>query len=122
MPNAAPERRHLLFTVSQLTTATLLLGHGLLALQGKPLLQEHMRALGLPAEMTVVMGTLDLSAAIAVLILPSTPLFGAVAVWKLGTEALFLVAGAPVFEFIERGGSYAAPLAAAWLIARKRSS
>ena len=120
--HAPPERRHLLFTVSQLTTAVLLIGHGLLALQGKPLLQEHVHALGLPAEMTFVMGMLDLSAAIAVLILPSAPLFAAVAIWKLGTEGLFLVAGAPVFEFIERGGSYAAPLAAAWLLARAQTA
>ncbi len=35
--------------------------------------------------------------------------------WKLGTEALRPLAGEPVWEFIERGGSYGAPLALAWL-------
>jgi hypothetical protein len=35
--------------------------------------------------------------------------------WKLGTEALRPLAGEPIWEFIERGGSYGAPLALAWL-------
>jgi hypothetical protein len=32
-------------------------------------------------------------------------------VWKVGTEWLRPMAGEPLWEFIERGGSYAAPLA-----------
>jgi hypothetical protein len=32
-------------------------------------------------------------------------------IWKLATEMLFLSAGAPVWEVVERGGSYLAPLA-----------
>ena len=43
----------------------------------------------------------------------------AIAVWKIGTEALFPIAGAPIWEFIERGGSYAAPLALALLPMRR---
>jgi hypothetical protein len=35
--------------------------------------------------------------------------------WELGTEALRPLAGEPIWEFIERGGSYGAPLALAWL-------
>ena len=31
--------------------------------------------------------------------------------WKVGTEALRPLAGEPIWEFIERSGSYAAPLA-----------
>lgn len=31
--------------------------------------------------------------------------------WKMGTEALFITAGALPFEWIERAGSYTAPLA-----------
>ena len=38
-----------------------------------------------------------------------------VAAWKLATEFLFVVAGSPIWEFVERGGSYAAPLALAIL-------
>jgi hypothetical protein len=32
-------------------------------------------------------------------------------VWKVGTELLRLAVGEPFWEFVERGGSYAAPLA-----------
>ncbi len=32
-------------------------------------------------------------------------------VWKVGTELLRPMVGEPTWEFIERGGSYAAPLA-----------
>jgi hypothetical protein len=35
--------------------------------------------------------------------------------WKLATEAFRPLAGEPIWEFIERGGSYGAPLALAWL-------
>jgi hypothetical protein len=43
-------------------------------------------------------------------------------VWKLGTEALRPLAGEPIWEFIERGGSYGAPLALAWLQARRHQA
>jgi hypothetical protein len=35
--------------------------------------------------------------------------------WKLGTEVFRPLAGEPIWEFIERGGSYGAPLALAWI-------
>ena len=35
--------------------------------------------------------------------------------WKLATEAFRPLAGEPIWEFIERGGSYGAPLALAWI-------
>jgi hypothetical protein len=35
--------------------------------------------------------------------------------WKIGIEWLRPMAGEPFWEFIERGGSYAAPLALLWL-------
>jgi len=35
--------------------------------------------------------------------------------WKLATEAFRPLAGEPIWEFIERGGSYGAPLALLWL-------
>ncbi len=42
---------------------------------------------------------------------PSVSLLVFVFVWKVGTEWLRPMAGEPLWEFIERGGSYAAPLA-----------
>jgi hypothetical protein len=38
------------------------------------------------------------------------------AAWKLASESLFLVAGDPVWELVERAGSYAAPFALALLL------
>jgi hypothetical protein len=46
-----------------------------------------------------------------VLVCPAAPVLMFVFVWKVGTEALRPLAGEPIWEFIERGGSYAAPLA-----------
>jgi hypothetical protein len=46
-----------------------------------------------------------------------------VAAWKLATESLFVVAGAPVWEFVERAGSYVAPIAlAALMMTREKRS
>ena len=43
-----------------------------------------------------------------------------VAAWKLATEFLFVTAGAPIWEFVERAGSYAAPIALAVLLRERR--
>jgi hypothetical protein len=43
-----------------------------------------------------------------------------VAVWKLFTESLFVAAGASGWEIVERGGSYAAPIALAMLLLVRR--
>jgi hypothetical protein len=100
------------------TTALLLIGHGALgAFVAKPLLASHYAVLGLPATAVPVIGTIEIAVAMAVLARPTVALLGGVAVWKLASESLFIVAGAPVWEFIERGGSYAAPIALAVILA-----
>jgi hypothetical protein len=99
------------------TVALLLLGHGALgALVGKALLARHWTAAGLPGAGAAA-GWLEIALAVAVLRRPTVALLAAVALWKLATESLFLVAGAPVWELVERGGSYAAPVALALLCA-----
>jgi hypothetical protein len=57
-----------------------------------------------------------MAVAIVVLVRPVVPLLVAVAVWKLATEALFPLSGSPIWEFVERAGSYTAPLALALLL------
>src|SRR5256885_13448101 len=47
---------------------------------------------------------------------PRPGLLAGVAFWKVGTELLYPIAGASWWEFIERGGSYGAPLALAVLL------
>jgi hypothetical protein len=116
----AGERRALV--ALRVTAALLLAGHGVLALQGKPLLLEHGAIVGAGAGMVQVVGGVEILAAVAILLTRSVPLLIGVALWKLTSEALFVAAGAPVWEWIERGGSYVAPLAAAWLILRARQA
>jgi hypothetical protein len=102
--------------VLMVTTALLLFGHGGLAAQGKPLLASHAAIAGLPPAALSLVGFAEMSAALLLLASPSVTLLLGIAAWKLSTEALFPIAGAPVWEFIERAGSYAAPLALALLL------
>lgn len=104
------------------TTCGLLLGHGALgALTGKAMLAGHYAAVGLPSELTAMVGWFEVALALGVAVRPVVGLLVFVAAWKIATESLFLVAGAPIWEFVERAGSYAAPLALAALGERTRA-
>jgi hypothetical protein len=104
------------------TTAALLFGHGALAaLMGKATLVAHFAAVGLSPRALQVVGFVEMAAAIAVAMRPSIAPLILIAVWKIASESLWLVTGAPVWEFVERGGSYAAPLALAALLAWQSS-
>ena len=110
-PGASPAT---IARVLQWTTATLLFGHGALAaITRKPLFAMHYAALGLPAAIAPAIGYIEMIVALLVTVLPSPGLLIAIAVWKIGTEVLFPIAGSSIWEFIERGGSYVAPLALA---------
>lgn len=100
------------------TTALLLVGHAALNLLGKPELVSHaaLIASGHGAELAWGSGLVELALAGLVLWRPTLALALGITGWKLATEALFLAAGAPVWEIVERGGSYAAPLALALLL------
>lgn len=96
-----------------LVTALLLVGHGALALGGKPaLVAQHALLYPSAAMMSVrASGAVEILLAAALIIRPLRSLALAIALWKLATEGLFLLAGAPIWEVVERAGSYAAPLA-----------
>ena len=111
-----PARVRRVRLVLGLTTAALLLGHGMLALHGKPALVTHAALWGLPipaGTLARLLGGVEVALAALVLWRPTPGLALGVAGWKLVTESLFLVAGAPIWEVVERGGSYAAPIALA---------
>jgi hypothetical protein len=101
----------------RVTTATLLLGHGVLAATGKPLLLLHLFNLGVgdaglsTATMLARQGGFEIALAVALLLSPGRALLLFAFAWKIGTELLFPLAGDSMWEFIERGGSYGAPLA-----------
>lgn len=97
------------------TTVVLLVGHAMLGIADKALLASHYVTIGLPADTTAIVGWFELALAVAVAIRPATGLLVFVAAWKLATEFLFVTAGSPIWEFVERAGSYAAPLALAML-------
>jgi hypothetical protein len=84
------------------------------------MLTSHYAAIGLPAETTALVGWFEIALAAAVAIRSRAGVLVFVCAWKLATEFLFVVAGAPIWEFVERAGSYAAPIALAVLLKEGR--
>lgn len=107
----------------RLTTVLLLFGHGMLNwIVMKPLFVKQYSLLGLPGIATErVVGVFECLFALAVLCKPDPRLLYGVLVWKLATEFLNPMSGSPFWVFVEHGGSYAAPLALALLVARARA-
>ncbi len=111
------DRIALVKRVLQVTTVLLLAGHGALgAISGKPVFATHYAAASLPAGLTATIGWFELLLAAVIATRLCVPLLFFACAWKLATESLFIAAGAPVWEFVERAGSYAAPLALAVVI------
>lgn len=109
----------------RIATAVLLAGHaGCALLLKKGALAQHYAVFTAQnqAQVMATVGWFDLALAGAVLVARAPALMVFVCVWKLATEALFLTSGvvAPFFEFVERGGSYVAPLTLAILLFQSR--
>jgi len=105
------------------TTALLLVGHGALAaIVAKPVLASQFAMVGLPSSAIAIAGWLEMIAAVLVVVRPSPPLLFTIMAWKMATEALYPISGTPIWEFIERAGSYAAPLALALILIDSGSS
>jgi hypothetical protein len=115
--------------ILRLTTCLLLLGHGALgALTNKAGLTAHYASIGFHNVMvnsltlTQVVGGLEIVLAAAVLVAPFPNLLLGICLWKMGTETLFMTSGSLPFEWIERAGSYMAPLALYALIKKGERS
>jgi hypothetical protein len=107
--------------ILRITTSALLVGHGALAVVvQKPLLQHHLDALGLKFVPLTALGGFEIALGLAVLLNSAGWLLLFVAAWKIVTEFFYPLSGAPFWEFIERGGSYIAPLALFFLINQQR--
>ncbi len=91
-----------------------LIGHGSIAVFVHTRWTAHLEALGVSHASALAVlhaaGWFELVLGVAVLVAPLTPLLVVAGLWKIGTEALRIPAGEPIWEFIERGGAYAAPL------------
>jgi hypothetical protein len=119
-PALTPERERAVWRVLAATTALLLIGHGGLALEGKSTLIQHASLVGVTSSGVAIVGALEIALAALVVVVPHPVLLASVALWKLATEMLYPMSGAPVWELIERGGSYGAPLALAVLATARR--
>lgn len=106
-----PATRKYVSWVLRATVALLLVGHGGLAIGGKPLLIGHVSLLGMDAELLAALGWSEIVLGLAVAVRPAPGLLLLALGWKVSTEALYPLSGAPFWEFVERAGSYAAPAA-----------
>ena len=118
-----------MYGILRITTCLLLLGHGALgALHNKPALTAHYASIGLHdlavggLTLTRMIGGVEIVLAVAVLVTPFPSLLIGIGVWKMATETLFMTSGALPFEWIERAGSYMAPLAFYYSVATKNGA
>jgi hypothetical protein len=113
-----PRRLRRLAVILRGTTVLCLVGHGTYgALLAKSTLAHQYQAVGLTSLPLVgssfvrVLGWFELLLAVWVLIRPPSAALLFVVGFKIATELLYPITGSPIWEFVERGGSYAAPLA-----------
>jgi hypothetical protein len=107
--------------VLRLSVVALLAGHGgcILAEPGASFTHNVVALWAhVPATFLTGIGALEIALAAGVLVRPSAALLVGIASWKLASEGLFLFAGSPIWECIERFGSYTAPLALASMLKR----
>jgi len=121
------EARSRIFTLVRVSLAVLLIGHGGFgAVVNKPVLAKLYGSVGLHAlpfggmPLVPAVGWFEIALGLAVLAWPVAGLLAFIAVWKIASELLYPISGAPFFEFIERGGSYAAPLVLLLLVSLPR--
>jgi len=115
-PAGTPARVATLGWLLRLTTGTLLIGHGGIGAVMAKDWTPYFAALGIGAAtvearaLIPLVGWFEMALGLLVIARPSAALPVFVCIWKVGTEWLRPMAGEPLWEFIERGGSYAAPL------------
>lgn len=109
----------------QWITGLVLIGHGAYnaIVQKKMLLDQYTRVglTALPLVGSHVMQTLgwvEMALGAAILIRPFRALVLTACLYKIATELLYPVTGYPLYEFIERGFTYVAPLALFFLLPR----
>src|SRR5215217_1299719 len=118
VPTTLPPHPERLAWILRITTAALLIGHGGFgAFMQKAAWLEYFGAAGITPQMVqgasliALVGSFEIALGLPVLATPVPAMLIFVFVWKVGTELLRPLVGEPFWEFIERGGSYAAPLA-----------
>jgi len=118
-PGWTAARDHALAWALRVAGALLLCGHaGYGLVMRKALLEKQYAAIwsGAPAGLERGIGAGEFALAGLVLLRPSAPLVFLACGWKLASELLYPATGAPVWEVIERAGSYGVLLALAVLL------
>jgi hypothetical protein len=124
MPRLTDERASAIEWILRVTTALLLIGHGGFDFAMGKDWSGYAAAIGIGPDtlashpLRPLAGWSECALGLLVLAWPARGLLLFVVAWKLGTEALRPLAGEPIWEFVERAGSYAAPLGLAWLRGR----
>jgi hypothetical protein len=118
VPTTLPPHPERLASILRITTALLLIGHGGFgAFMQKAAWLDYFGAAGVTPQMVqaanliAALGWFEIALGLLVLALPVPAVLIFAFVWKVGTELLRPLVGEPFWEFVERGGSYAAPLA-----------
>lgn len=103
--------KHVAFVLKWIS-ALVLIGHGAYGalLQKQQLLDMFAKA-GLGARLLPVVGWCEIALGIAIAVKPFRALLLLACVYKVATELLYPATGYPVYEFVERGFTYVAPLA-----------
>jgi len=127
-PSAEPDsgRMERVAMILRVTTALLLIGHGGYgAFAHKQMLADQYATVGLSAvpgglgALVPGIGWFEILMGAAVLVAPVPALLLFIFAWKVATEMLYPASGSPFWEFVERGGSYGAPLALFFLKSRR---
>jgi len=120
-PPLTVERAATIGWILRLTTALLLIGHGGFDFAMGKDWTSYATAVGVsPAvvaahPLSPMAGWFECALGLVILARPMRAVLLFVFVWKLASEAFRPLAGEPIWEFVERAGSYGAPLALAWL-------
>jgi len=120
-PPLTVARASMIAWILRVTAALLLIGHGCFGVVMHKDWSPYAAVVGIdPATLTAqpltpLAGWFECVLGVLVLAWPARSLILFVFVWKLGTEALRPLAGEPIWELVERGGSYGGPLALAWI-------
>lgn len=110
--------------VLRLGVAGEFVGHGVFALEGKKQWVGWMQQItgvdvGMATQLMFLVGLLDLTVALVVLIKPLKPVLLWAAFWGFWTALLRPLVGEPIWDFVERWANWAAPLALFLLIKKE---
>jgi len=104
--------------ILQWITALVLIGHGAYGalIQKQQLLDQYTKVgfTSLPLlgpQFEATLGWLEIALGVAIALRPFRALVLAACLYKVGTELLYPLTGYPLYEFVERGFTYIAPLA-----------